>query len=353
MNRDHTHSSKLQEMKREIALLREELDRAKMEDTRFLSPSSKSKSDDGTRAVGMVGGMAEGEGLASQGVTVVWDTRQQLEELEERVNQSRLLIGSYSRCVSRVRGMLAGVLGGRGEEEGEGLGNEVLDGRADGEGLGRGKVLMECLRLLTMCTAENPGLLPFDPSLTLTSSYSHETISQLRLELEQCHVDLRTDELAFAEKGEELAEVQAVCEVLVREKGQVEGLWVAAQESEAHLQAQVDHLTRQLAALEGGMADDSTLDGGAVDDSITAAQEVGVAALEGCVADDSITVAMAAPQEVGVGAPSSNEEHSLLEASMDSLSEGAASISTEEQRFEATRSLMLGKVKTDSLEVRG
>lgn len=289
----NTHSNKLQQMKDEILLLREELDRARLE-TKLLSSESKSSicsGDNGPQVQGSCGA----EGVGSE---VVRDTRQHLEELEECLNQCQLQVVSYSRCLSMVRGLLEQVVG-----RGEGL--ERKEGKALSEG--EKEVLQECLRLLATCGNSSKDILYSDPP----SSNNSDTISQLHSELEQCRMDLQTDELAFAEKGEEFAELQLVCDILVREKERLEGMWVAAQESEAALQTRVEQLTGRLAALEGGGAGESVMGG----------------------------------EE---GSPSVIEEPSVAE---DSLSEGAASVSGEELRFMATRSLLQGKVKTNSLEV--
>ena len=59
-----------------------------------------------------------------------------------------------------------------------------------------------------------------------------ETIRQLRRELERCHSDLQTDEELFAEKIEELNQLQSAYNQLVREKERLEEMWLAAQENE-------------------------------------------------------------------------------------------------------------------------
>jgi DNA invertase Pin-like site-specific DNA recombinase len=59
-----------------------------------------------------------------------------------------------------------------------------------------------------------------------------ETIRLLRSELERCHADLQTDEELFAEKVDELSEVQSAYSQLLREKERLEEMWLAAQEKE-------------------------------------------------------------------------------------------------------------------------
>lgn len=299
VNRD-TNSNKLQQMKDEILLLREELDRAKLETKLLSSKSRSSVGDDGTQVRGDEECRA-GEGGESK---VVRDTRQHLEELEDCLNQCQLRLSSYLRCLSSVRSLLVRALGrddGNVEEEGpRGMGSEEGP-----EGTETKEVLRECLHLITACS--NNGA--WESDMHVEPPSSDEAIAQLRSELVRCRMDLWTDELAFAEKGEEMSELQHACDVLVQEKERLEGMWVAAQESEAALQTRVEQLTGKLAALEVGGADE----GG---------------------------------EELGVSVHT--EEQSVAE---DSLSSGAVA-SPEEQQFAATRSLLRGKVKIDSLEVR-
>ena len=313
MNRN-TPSNKLQQMKDEILLLKEELVRARLE-SRSVSSVITTSSVGGANTGSEEGEEREGRRFeAGEG-------RQHLEELEDQLNQSQALLQSYLVCVKNVRGKLTAVLGGGaggdvreegGEVRGEDEGGEVMEEWR--------KVLEECVSLLSLCDGE--GVLHLDrPSTT-----SDQTIALLRSELEQCRADLRTDESAFAEKAEEIADLQDAYEVLAREKGRLEGLWVAAQESEAGLQTQLDQLSERLTALEPAVG------GGAV----------GVAERTAGMAEE---VAM---EEVGVA---TTPEDGVGEVGGDSLSEGEASISAERQRFEATRSLIRGKVKTDSIEV--
>lgn len=319
MNRD-TPSNKLRQMKDEILLLKEELVRARLESrsvSSVVTASSVGGANTGSEE-GEERRCEEGEG---RGREEGEGTRRHLEELEDRLNQSQVLLQSYLVCVKSVRGKLTGVLGGGGDmREGE---REERGGKLAREEWR--KVLEECVCLLTLCDGE--GVLHLD----LTSTASDETIALLRLELEQCRADLRTDESAFAEKAEEMADLQYTCEVLAREKGRIEGMWVAAQESEAELQAQVDQLSERLAALAPPVG------GGAVGVAEREATAMGV--VEG--------VAME-----GVGVATSSEQ-GVAEVGGDSLSEGVASISAEIQRFEVTRSLIRGKVKTGCVEVSG
>ena len=74
------------------------------------------------------------------------------------------------------------------------------------------------------------------PSSVLTER-AMETIRLLRRELERCQVDLQTDEELFAEKIEELNQLQLAYNQLVREKERLEKMWLASQENEGSLAA--------------------------------------------------------------------------------------------------------------------
>ena len=354
MNRDQT-SSKLQQMKEEITLLREELVRAKME-TNLLT--SKAKSNAGIEET------CQGED-SNRPMTSDCDVKlkenMQGKETEERLAKAQLKLQSYACCLRTVREKLTDIV-----SDGEITEQEVEDGvkereeeRAEEErnirgtgGLGKEeeKILKECLKILRSCDdvgSEELGLVMNRP----ISSKAAETISLLRTELVRCHQDLQTDEQAFAEKIEEITELQSVCHALSRDKERAEAMWLATQESEAELQMQVEELLRKLAELKKGgrreevgvvMLEDSLVEEGVK----TTAEEMGVT--EGC----------GEVVKSGYNEDSIREEKSL-NAHADSLTggvalprEGQPSLSPEEERFKATRSLILGKVKTDSLEVR-
>ena len=75
---------------------------------------------------------------------------------------------------------------------------------------------------------------PASSSSVLTER-AMETIRLLHRELEQCHADLQTDEELFAEKVDELSEVQSAYSQLLREKERLEEMWLAAQEKEGNI----------------------------------------------------------------------------------------------------------------------
>ena len=72
-----------------------------------------------------------------------------------------------------------------------------------------------------------------------------ETIRLLRRELERCHADLQTDEELFAEKMDELSELQSAYNQLLREKERLEEIWLAAQENEGTQNGKFIHFFKQ------------------------------------------------------------------------------------------------------------
>ena len=74
-----------------------------------------------------------------------------------------------------------------------------------------------------------------EPASSALTERATETIRLLRRELERCHADLQTDEELFAEKVDELSEVQSAYSQLLREKERLEEMWLAAQEKEGNM----------------------------------------------------------------------------------------------------------------------
>ena len=72
----------------------------------------------------------------------------------------------------------------------------------------------------------------------------------LRSELERCHVDLQTDEELFAEKMDEMADLQLNYSELMAEKERLEAMWLAAQESEGLLRSELEQFLQQLVSME-------------------------------------------------------------------------------------------------------
>lgn len=337
-------------MQDEIALLREELEQAKRE-TQLLTSSKPSTS--GTSSCSDVdhhekasnGGGVEDNKVVSPAENAVGhrasvvsarerdsegfsNMRLRLEELEECLNESNVKLTTLTRCLQSLKGKLLDGL-----ERGGGGRRSELD-----------KLLRECLNLVRSC-----DLADGDPPVVMgveMESGAEETISVLRAELEQCRADLKTDELAFAEKMEELTELQSTCDILTREKARAEAMWLAAQESEAELQGQVEQLQKRLAEMGGvgGVVREGVSEVGCVAEGIEV--ETVRSAHEGVVPEGSNQEGVAEDIEEGVA------EESGEELSEDSLSGTLSWGAVEQEDFKANRSLMRGKVKTDSIEVR-
>ena len=76
------------------------------------------------------------------------------------------------------------------------------------------------------------------------------TVAQLRRELELCQADLETDEVLYAEKIEELNEVQSRYDSSMGDNERLRDLWVAGQRREETLQREVDRLSNRVMELE-------------------------------------------------------------------------------------------------------
>ena len=76
------------------------------------------------------------------------------------------------------------------------------------------------------------------------------TVTQLRRELELCQSDLETDEVLYAEKIDELNEVQSRYDNLVRDSEQLKQLWEAGQRKEETLRREVERLSKRVTELE-------------------------------------------------------------------------------------------------------
>ncbi len=82
-----------------------------------------------------------------------------------------------------------------------------------------------------------------------------ETIDILRSQLERCQADLQTDEELFAEKMEEMSELQQNYEEIISEKSRLEILWVAAQQSEGALKNELLSVLEEVTILERELVD--------------------------------------------------------------------------------------------------
>ena len=102
------------------------------------------------------------------------------------------------------------------------------------------------------------SLVPSDMAAASQSPVSKralETIELLRSELERCQVDLETDEELFAEKVEEVNELQKNYDLLLQEKERIERLWVSAKETETRLQSEVQQLLEKLFSMENELSE--------------------------------------------------------------------------------------------------
>ena len=84
----------------------------------------------------------------------------------------------------------------------------------------------------------------------VSASALHRTIERLQSELEQCHLDLQTDEELFSEKVDELGAMWGSYERLLQERDRVETLWAAARETEAKLRQTITDLAQTVSSLE-------------------------------------------------------------------------------------------------------
>ena len=83
----------------------------------------------------------------------------------------------------------------------------------------------------------------------------------LQSELEQCHVDLETDEELFAEKVDELNSLKSNYDALLQEKERIEQMWTIAMETEGQLRQDVGQLLERLSSLERELSSrDSTIE---------------------------------------------------------------------------------------------
>ena len=213
------------------------------------------------------------------------------------------------------------------------------------------------------------SLVPSDMAAASQSPVSKralETIELLRSELERCQVDLETDEELFAEKVEEVNELQKNYDLLLQEKERIERLWVSAKETETRLQSEVQQLLEKLFSMENELSEreaviqqrrdslekeDETGDVLSVKDHVTRLS-VGVQA--------SLATSVESESETREASSDKLEHQSevLIEEednSVDSLQGESGFVPLLQQTlvdFTANRSLLDGKVETTRMEVR-
>ena len=84
-----------------------------------------------------------------------------------------------------------------------------------------------------------------EPGSSVLTERAMETIRLLRRELERCHADLQTDEELFAEKMDELSQLQSAYNQLLREKERLEEMWLASQENEGTQKGNFENLCKK------------------------------------------------------------------------------------------------------------
>ena len=381
---------KLQQMKNEIVLLREELAVARQEASK-MAASAKSSGSEIEGSPASSDKPSETGGWKHQEVGRVYESGSANEDVLRQLSRASAALGVYSRCFRTVREMLVTALTrqpaivsgefqvrGRSKDKKEETDEEK---RRDNESL-----LSDCLKILEGCGGEELGD-EITASLDRRCSGSggsplRDEAVILRSELEKCEQNLRRDRLAFVVKMEELEELQYVCESLSEQKERAEAMWMASQNNEALLVHQLQVLERKMAALEDDRirrdaADDRSsfltevddiarLTAGFADENEVGGADYGTAGQ----ASGDVDITMVTREVFEAASDKGGDSEGTL--SEDSLekdadragskagavgSDGSQSSSPadlknkEQQTFEATRSLLHGKVRASSLEV--
>ena len=214
------------------------------------------------------------------------------------------------------------------------------------------------------------SLVPSDMAAASQSPVSKralETIELLRSELERCQVDLETDEELFAEKVEEVNELQKNYDLLLQEKERIERLWVSAKETETRLQSEVQQLLEKLFSMENELSEREAVIQQRRDSLEKEDETGGVLSVKDHVTRLSVGVqaslATSVESESETREASSDKlEHQsevLIEEeednSVDSLQGEGGFVPLLQQTlvdFTANRSLLDGKVETTRMEVR-
>ena len=212
------------------------------------------------------------------------------------------------------------------------------------------------------------SLVPSDMAAASQSPVSKralETIELLRSELERCQVDLETDEELFAEKVEEVNELQKNYDLLLQEKERIERLWVSAKETETRLQSEVQQLLEKLFSMENELSEREAVIQQRRDSLEKEDETGGVLSVKDHVTRLSVGVqaslATSVESESETREASSDKlEHQsevLIEEednSVDSLQGESGFVPLLQQTlvdFTANRSLLDGKVETTRMEV--
>ena len=212
------------------------------------------------------------------------------------------------------------------------------------------------------------SLVPSDMAAASQSPVSKralETIELLRSELERCQVDLETDEELFAEKVEEVTELQKNYDLLLQEKERIERLWVSAKETETRLQSEVQQLLEKLFSMENELSEREAVIQQRRD-SLEKEDEKRVLSVKDHVTrlsvgvQASLATSVESESETRETSPDKMEHQSevLIEEednSVDSLQGEGGFVPLLQQTlvdFTANRSLLDGKVETTRMEVR-
>lgn len=209
------------------------------------------------------------------------------------------------------------------------------------------------------------SLVPSDMAAASQSPVSKRA-ELLRSELERCQVDLETDEELFAEKVEEVNELQKNYDLLLQEKERIERLWVSAKETETRLQSEVQQLLEKLFSMENELSEREAVIQQRRDSLEKEDETGGVLSVKDHVTRLSVGVqaslATSVESESETREASSDKlEHQsevLIEEednSVDSLQGESGFVPLLQQTlvdFTANRSLLDGKVETTRMEVR-
>lgn len=96
---------------------------------------------------------------------------------------------------------------------------------------------------------------------SLFSTKALQIIEELRSELEHCHSDLQTDEELFAEKMDEMSDLRLSCSELLAEKERLEEMCLMAQETERLLRHDLAQVLEKLSSMKTKLiSKDETID---------------------------------------------------------------------------------------------
>jgi len=270
----HLKQDKLQQMKKEIVLLREELAAARQEASK-MAVSAKSTGDSGSDDASLISSSKpsktwETGGLRHQEEGRVYESGGPVKaDVLHQLNRASAALTVYSRCFRTVREMLGRALTEKTRQSVSGSGDvQVWEERKgeDTKHLKRSESLLShCLKVLDACEREENGDEATDPGRlhpgSLGSS-AQDQVFDLRSELEECKENLRRDRQVFAENMEELEELRSACEWLSEQKERAEAMWIASQDNETRLTHQLQLLESKVAMLQDNRSREAKDNGG-------------------------------------------------------------------------------------------